>query len=239
VDRVLFSPDGSLIGVLNGNWAGIVDAVTGDILVDKELGEVHASIAFGPANELFLGSDSGVLSTISRDSAGNWALQRLWQGESAIRWLEASPRGRFLVLVDQANLAQQFDLAAGQIGAQSLQLPAPVEEVAFSPAGSRVLFRSSRWVHRAGSSTNGLIWLDSLFAPKALSDARMVFGVAANAVIENAVGSHLYLPVVSNDGVRLAHMRFDDSEGTGLFGNREDLLAEWHARLSIPVDAAE
>jgi WD40 repeat protein len=239
VDRVLFSPDGSLIGVLNGNWAGIVDAVTGDILVDKELGEVHASIAFGPANELFLGSDSGVLSTISRDSAGNWALQRLWQGESAIRWLEASPRGRFLVLVDQANLAQQFDLAAGQIGAQSLQLQAPVEEVAFSPAGSRVLFRSSRWVHRAGSSTNGLIWLDSLFAPKALPGARMVFGVAANAVIGNAVGSHLYLPVVSNDGVRLAHMRFDDSEGTGLFGNREDLLAEWHARLSIPVDAAE
>ena len=239
VNRVLFSPDGSLIGVLNGAWAGIVDALTGDILVEKELGEEHAGIAFGPANELFLGSDSGVLSTMSRDPAGNWALQRLWQGESAIRWLEASPRGRFLVLVDQANLAQQFNLAEGRIGAQSLQLPAPVEEVAFSPAGSRVLFRSSRWVHRAGSSTNGLIWLDSLFAPKALPGARLVFGVAANAVTGNAVGSHLYLPVASDDGFRLAQMRFDDSEGTGLFGNRENLLAEWQARLSIPVVAAE
>ena len=239
VDRVLFSPDGSLIGVLNGDWAGIVDAVTGDMLVEKELGEFHAGIAFGPANQLFVGSDSGVLSTISRDPAGNWTLQRLWQGQSAIRWLEVSPRGRFLVLVDQANLAQQFNLSEGRIGAQSLQLPAPVEEVAFSPAGSRVLFRSSRWVHRAGSSTNGLIWLDSLFAPKVLTGARMVFGVAANAVTGNAVGSYLFLPVVGEGGVHLAQMRFDDSESAGLFGNRENLLAEWRARLSITTDDAE
>jgi len=239
VDRVLFSPDGSLIGVLNGDWAGIVDAVTGDMLVEKELGEFHAGIAFGPANQLFVGSDSGVLSTISRDPAGNWTLQRLWQGQSAIRWLEVSPRGGFLVLVDQANLAQQFNLSEGRIGARSLQLPAPVEEVAFSPAGSRVLFRSSRWVHRAGSSTNGLIWLDSLFAPKVRTGVRMVFGVAANAVTENAVGSYLFLPVVGEGGVHLAQMRFDDSEGAGLFGNRENLLAEWRARLSIATDDAE
>ncbi len=234
VDHVLFSPDGSLIGVLNGNWAGIVDAVTGDLLVDKELSEEHAGIAFGPANELFLGSDSGVLSAIRRDAAGNWTLQRLWQGQSAIRRLEVSPRGRFLVLVDQANLAQHFNLAEGRIGALSLQLPAPVEEVAFSPAGSRVLFRTARWVHRAGSSTNGLIWLDSLFAPKTLAGARMVFGETPNdASMRNAVGSHLFLPVIRDGEVHLAKMRFDDSEGTGLFGNRESLLAEWQARLSI------
>jgi hypothetical protein len=240
VSRVLFSPDGSLIGVLRGDWAGIVDAATGDMLVEKELGEVHAGIAFGPANELFLGSDSGVLSAISRDDGDNWILHRLWQGQSAIRWLEASPRGRFLVLVDQANLAQQFNLTEGRIGASSMQLPAPVEEVAFSPSGSRVLFRTSRWVHRSGSSTNGLIWLDSLFAPKALAGARMVFGHDPNATsIANAVGSHLFLPVVRDGGVHLALLRFDDSEGTGLFGNRENLLAEWQARLSIAVGDAE
>ncbi len=240
VSRVLFSPDGSLIGVLRGDWAGIVDAATGDMLVEKELGEVHAGIAFGPANELFLGSDSGVLSAISRDDGDNWILHRLWQGQSAIRWLEASPRGRFLVLVDQANLAQQFNLTEGRIGASSMQLPAPVEEVAFSPSGSRVLFRTSRWVHRSGSSTNGLIWLDSLFAPKALAGARMVFGHDPNATsIANAVGSHLFLPVVRDGGVHLALLRFDDSEGTGLFGNRENLLAEWQARLSTAVGDAE
>ena len=237
VDHVLFSPDGSLIGVLNGNWVGIVDAETGDLLIEKELGETHSSIAFGPDNELFIGSESGVLSAISRDAAGDWSLQRRWQGHSAIRWLAASPRGRYLVLVDQANIAQLFNLTEGQTGVEELQLPAPVEEIAFSPAGSRVLFRTSRWIHRAGSSIKGLIWLDSLFAPKALTGARMVFGRAASAgAIANAAGSHLYLPVVRDGSVHLAHLRFDDSEGGGLFGNRESLLAEWRARLSVAAD---
>ena len=164
-------------------------------------------------------------------------MQRRWQGHSAIRWLEALPRGRYLVLVDQANIAKLFNLTEGQIGVEELQLPASVEELAFSPAGSRVLFRTSRWIHRAGSSINGLIWLDSLFAPKALTGARMVFGRASSAgAIANAAGSHLYLPVVRDGSVHLAHLRFDDDEGGGLFGNRESLLAEWRARLSLATD---
>ena len=150
------------------------------MLVERELGETHAGIAFGPTNELFLGSESGVLSRLSRDAGGAWTLSRLWQGQSAIRWLEASPRGRFLALVDQANFAQQFNLREGRIGATSLQLPAPVEEVKYSPGGSRVLFRTARWIHRAISSTNGLVRTDTIFAPKALSGARMVFGDTEN-----------------------------------------------------------
>lgn len=231
VDRVLFSPDGSLIGVLNGNWAGIVDARNGDLLVDKELGEIHAGIAFGPTNELFIGSISGALNAISRDDAGAWIVQRLWQGASAIRWLEASPRGRFLVLVDQTNLAQQFNLAEGRLGGASLKLPAPVEEVAFSPGGSRVLFRTARWIHRASSSTNGLTWMDTLFAPKALSGARIVFGKNEND--NNIAGSRLYLPVARDGGVHLQRLRFGDNGGAGLFGNRQNLLDEWRARLSV------
>ena len=237
VDRVLFSPDGSLIGVLNGIWAGIVDADSGDLLVERELGETHAGIAFGPTNELFLGSESGVLSSISRDAGGAWTLSRLWQGQSAIRWLEASPRGRFLALVDQANFAQQFNLREGVIGATSLQLPAPVEEVKYSPGGSRVLFRTARWIHRASSSTNGLVRADTIFAPKALSGARMVFGDTEN--YSNVAGSRLYLPVIRDGGIHLAEMRFDESDGTGLFGNREMLLTEWRTRLSMPEKEAD
>ncbi len=240
VDRVLFSPDGSLVAVLRGAWAGIVDADTGQLLVEKELGEEHIGIAFGLDNELFIGSNGGTLNVISRDGAGAWILQRLWQGESAIRWLEVSPRGRFLVLVNQANQAQQFNLVEGRLGAASLQLPAPVEEVAFSPGGSRVLFRTSRWIHRASSSTNGLTWVDSLFAPKALHGAHMVFGAHGNGDRNaNFSGSRVYLPVVRHGGVHLAQLRFDDSDGTGLFGNRENLLNEWRTRLSLPDSAAE
>ena len=58
-------------------------------------------------------------------------------------------------------------------------------------------------------------------------------------VIENPVGSYLFLPVFGDGGVHLAQMRFDDSEGNGLFGNRENLLAEWRARLSISGDEAQ
>ena len=236
-DRVLFSPDASLIGILNATWAGIVDAESGDLLVERELGETHAGIAFGPGNELFLGSESGVLSSMSRDAGGAWSLRRLWQGQSAIRWLEASPRGRFLALVDQGNLAQQFNLKEGRIGATSLQLPAPVEEVKYSPGGSRVLFRTARWIHRASSSTDGLVWADTIFAPKALGGARMVFGDTEN--YNNVAGSRLYLPVIRDGGVHLAEMRFDDSEGTGLFGNREILLTEWRTRLSLPQNESD
>ena len=44
------------------------------------------------------------------------------------------------MLVDASNLAQQFNLAEARIGDQTLQLPASVNEVAFSPGGLRVLF---------------------------------------------------------------------------------------------------
>ena len=237
VDRVLFSPDGSLIGILNGVWAGIVDAESGDLLVERNLGETHSSIAFGAANELFIGSESGALSSINRDVDGTWSLRRLWQGRSAIRWLEASPRGRFLMLVDQSNVAQQFNLKEGRIGTTSLELPAPVEEVAYSPGGSRVLFRTSRWIHRASASINGIVGADSMFAPKALSGARMVFGNDED--FKNVAGSLIYLPVIRDGRVHLAQLRFDDSDGSGLFGNREVLLTEWRTRLAVPAATAD
>jgi WD40 repeat protein len=231
VDRVLFSPDSSLIAVLNDSWAGIVDAQSGEIVVEKNLGESHVAAAFGHDNKLYLGSQSGKLNLVGRDATGVWGLQRIWQSESAIRWIEASPRGRFLVLVYQNNVAQQFNLLEGNIGNSSLELPSPVEEVAFSPGGSRVLFRTSRWIHRAASSGNGLTQLDSLFAPKALAGARMVFGDS----MDNAymTGSQVYLPVVRDGGVHLELLQFNDREGAGLFGNRKGLLQKWSALLSI------
>lgn len=237
VDRVVFSPDASLIGLLAGSWTAIIDARSGEIVAERELGERHAGISFGPGNELYLGSDSGVLSVFRQDTTAAWALQRLWQGQEGIRWLQASPRGRYLVLVDATNLAQQFDLGAGRIGDASMLLASPIEEVQFSPGGTRVLLRTPRWIHRASSSTNGLMAVDAMFTPKTMSSARMVFGAADER--GRTTGRQVYLPVARDVGIGLAPLQFDASDDIGLIGSREDLLADWRTRLGWSAESSE
>jgi WD40 repeat protein len=235
IRKIEFSPDGSLVAVLNEQWIAVVDATSGELLVSRNLDAGLSSASFGPDNRLYLGSDNGSLDVIARAAGGSWTLQRLWQGESGIRWLVASPRGRYLALVDDANVAKQFNLLDGLIGEAKLQLPAPLEEVKFSPSGSRVLFRTSRWIHRANASSSGLRWMDSMFTPKALAGTGMVFGDSEDA--ESLSGSRLYLPVGSDGGIQLAELEFGDSDGAGLFGNREDLLSDWRKRLAVAPTA--
>ena len=232
VDKLAFSPDAKQLGILNGNNAEIIDTETGKLLARFELGELHKSLAFADADHMYVGSESGSLRVISRDPDGSWSLQSLWQGEAGIRWLEASPGARYLLLVDQNNLAQQFSLIEGRIGDATLQLPGAVEEVAFAPGGMRVLFRTSNWIHRVSSSAVGLIWIDAMLAPRALKDARMVFG---NPAVDSAaaLGNKVYLPVAGDGNVRLAELSFTASHGTGLFGNKQQLLDEWRSKLAI------
>jgi hypothetical protein len=114
----------------------------------------------------------------------------------------------------------------------TLQLPSSVEEISFTPSGYRALFRTSNWIHRAGSSDMGLIWIDAILAPKPLPSARMVFGdpgVNGSA----AVGSTVYLPVASDGQARLAELNFAFSRGAGLFGSKDELLQEWRDRLAL------
>ncbi len=142
------------------------------------------------------------------------------------------------MLVDRNKLAQQFSLAEGLIGENVLQLPGAVEEVAFAPSGSRVLFRTIGWIHRASSSANGLLWTDAILAPKALRNARMVFGDAGsdNAA---ALGTHLYLPVPGDGFVELANLSFGADRGSGLFGNKMQLLQEWRNKLGLSFVATQ
>ena len=175
---------------------------------------------------------------ISREAADSWELQTLWQSDLAIRWLEASPRSQILVLVDQNNVAQQFSLAEGRIGKMVLQLPDSVEEVTFAPGGLRVLFRTSNWIHRASSSVAGLVWIDAILAPKALDNARMVFGgpVANDGA---ALGNRLLLPIAGDGFVQLADLRFTNSQGPSLFGNKDRLIEEWNRKLAREQPLAE
>ena len=231
-ERLAFEPGGERIAVLDAGSARILSAETGEQLARFDLGERHTAMSFADNGQLFIGSESGALRAIGRDATGNWTMQMLWKGEGEIRWLEAAPRSRYLVLVDDSRLAQQFDLEDGRIGDATLRLPADVDEVSFTPGGLRVLFRTPNWVHRASSSANGLLWLDAVLAPKALAGARMVFG---DPQVDQAaaLGNRLYLPVAADGYPRLAELSFASAHAQGLFGNKDQLLDEWSNRLAL------
>ena len=230
IEHIAFSPDASMLGILSSNRVHVMDAKDGAVLARFELAEPHQSLAFADNDHLYVGSENGSLRVVSRESAEGWNLQSVWQGDAAIRWLEASPRSRFLVMVDQNNLAQQFILAEGRLGEQALQLPGRVEEVSFAPGGARVLFRTSRWLHRASSSVSGIRWLDAVFAPRSIGAARMVFGDSGSNK-SATMGTRVYLPVAGDGYVQLAELNFDASRGPALFGNKNDLLLEWRERF--------
>ncbi len=230
VRAIAFSPDAKLLGIVNGNLAQVMDAASGDMVATFDVGEPHPGIAFADADRLYIGSVSGSLRAVTRDPSGSFSVSTLWQGGIGIRWLAAAPNTQLLVLVTTANLAQLFDLEALRIGERTLTLPAAVEDVAFSPTGSRVLFRTPRWVHRASASATGLIWLDALLAPPVLAGARIVFG-DASANADRALGNRVYVPVADDGVPGLRELDFVNRTGPVLFGNKDQLLSDWRTRL--------
>ena len=226
VEEMVFSPDGALLAVLKGTGLGLYRADDGSFVAEFDFGETHESLAFAPDGSLYAGGDSGALRVIGRDSDGNWHMRQLWQGERAIRQLAASPRGQYLVLVDDAGLASQFILAEGRVSGPALQIPGTVEEIAFGHSSSRAYFRTARWTHRVSLSINGLHWVDSVFTPKPLNGAKIVFGPSGTATANRA-----YLPTARNGFIELVELGFPGSSNPGLFGNRAELLAEWRRRL--------
>jgi hypothetical protein len=226
-----FSPDASMLAVVNATRVVLLDTATGEAIVEFPLGEPHAGVAFADNDSLFLGSNSGALSVVTRDVSGAWSLQQRWQGAAAIKWLRASPRGSHLLLVDHDNLAQQFNLEEGRVGSLSVRLPENVEDVAFNPVGSRVYFRTARWIHRASSAKNGLIWLDAIFGPRPARGGSIVVSS------EMSAGNEIHVPVIRAGSVTLARLRFDSGETPGLFGNRDELIREWRKRLGMTTEA--
>jgi WD40 repeat protein len=229
VTRLAMSPDNVLLAALNGSDVRLINIDSGELVADVVLGTPHSALAFVGGSQLYVGSDDGSLSLLQSDANGSWSLRRLWQGESAIRWLEASPRGEFLVLVDDQNLASQFVLQDGRISEARLQLPSRVHGVSFNGRGGRVMFRTARWVHRASASLAGLQLLDSVFVSKALPGARIVAGLTDDGEL---AANRSYLPVLRNEFLEVAELGFDVPGTAGLFGNREELIAEWRAKLA-------
>ncbi|MDX1499253.1 MAG: AAA-like domain-containing protein [Woeseiaceae bacterium] len=234
VERMAFSPDGSRLALLSANRAHLVDTLSGEIEARFELGEPHRGIAFVEHDRLFIGNESGALVAVTLEPGGNWTVATVWRGATAIRHLAASPLANYLVLADQNNRVQQFSLVEGRPGTAALDLPATIEEIRFAPGGSRLLIRTGRWVHRASSSASGLVWLDAILAPPVLSSANLVFGAGHGGA---ALANRVHVVVAAADSVRLEALYFSGRPGPGLFGSREELLAEWLLKTGRGVPA--
>ena len=166
---------------------------------------MHNGITFAAEHSLYVGGENGVLQLISQVADNNWQMQHVWQGPSPIRFLQASPRGDFLILVDRDNVASQFSLSEGRIGNGTLRLPGVVQEVVYDSSGVRVFFRTSRWIHRASSSVSGLIWIDALFGPRPMRSAGLVLG---NGSGQLSIVSRIYLPAARNGYIELVELSF-------------------------------
>ncbi len=228
VTHIAISADDSLLAILHDAGLRIVRIDSGETEASMPLDAGHAALAFAGNAALFVGSESGVLSRLERNGAGSWSMRRVWQGESAVRWLEASPRGQYLVLADARNVVRQFVLQDGRISDAVLELPSAVRSMSFGPGGGRLLLRTARWVHRASVSVGGLHWLDSVFIPGAVPGARIVAGLADDGQL---AANRAFLPVLRGGYLELMELGFDASTGPGLFGNSRELLEEWHLRL--------
>lgn len=229
ISHLEFSPNATVLGILNGTRVVLLDVSTGKSIAEFELGDMHHGLAFAADDRLYIGGDNGVLRLITMVADHNWQMQHVWQGPSPIRLLQASPRGDFLILVDQNNFASQFSLSEGRIGGGTLQLPGAVQEVVFDISGTRVFFRTSRWIHRVSSSVSGLIWIDALFGPRPISGAGLVLGDGSG---RPNVANRIFLPVARNSYIELVELSFSGSAVSGLFGNKDELLAEWRSRIS-------
>ncbi|MDH3439650.1 MAG: hypothetical protein OEM63_02770, partial [Gammaproteobacteria bacterium] len=234
------SASGAQLAVLGGQRIWLMDTETGGELASVDLGEMHNDIAFAADASVYLGSESGVLRNLYADRTGNWHLRNVWQGTDAIRHVEIASSRQQIVLVNSRNEVMLLDPSDGRVSTETLTLPSRVDEVAFSPNESRILFRSGRWIHRALVTPTGLVWTDSARAPKALNGSGMAFETAdtpGSGRRPNLSGDRVLLLARDTGVTELAEIRFSYSEGPALFGSRNALLREWTERLNGPAPA--
>ena len=239
IDEMAFSPHGKELAVLSGQRIWTMSTETGEITADIPLTEMHQAMVFAKDNQIYLGSESGVLRSMYADRTGNWHLKSAWQGESAIRNLAVSPGRQQMIVVDAQNIARLLDPADGRVGVTTMQLPGAVSDIAISPGESRVVFKTARWLHRSLISPGGLIWTDAIRAPRALGGSRMTFG--SLAVVDGEASSRDFagdsvLILTRDTGIaEIAELGFSYHSGPTLFGNRTGLVAEWTEKLRGPA----
>lgn len=234
IDRIQFSPDASRLAVLSGARVWIMDVRDGQVLVDMELGERHADLAFAENDQLFLGGESGMLRLLASDRTGSWNLRNVWAGSAPFARLVVSDERQLLALVDVANVARLLNLRTGRIGSAELKLPDAVYDLAFSPGESRLLLRTARWLHRANVSPSGLTWLDAIRTPKVMPGSRMAFEAGAPGRAD-PTANRVMLLTRDAGFAEVAVLDFTYETGPTLFGSHEELLAEWRGKLGMAL----
>jgi len=230
-----FSPRGNRLAILSGQRAAMIDTASGAVLADLDPGGAHRAIAFGADGLLYLGSETGELKRLARDPIGGWQLRTVWQGDTALRSLAASPTRPLLAVATADRRIRLFDLRDGRVGEAVLELPSDIEALQFTPSETRLLARTGGWVHRASVSRSGLVWIDAIRAPRPLAGS----GIAVARVDTAEPGGDTLaahgdeLLVLTNDPgrVEIARIGFVHDEGPLLFGDRDALLEDWRRRL--------
>ncbi|MFQ5548798.1 MAG: AAA-like domain-containing protein [Woeseia sp.] len=230
IAQLAFSPSAGRLAVLGGQRLWVINTDSGAMLANVELGEPHAAVVFPTDEQLYVGGESGILRSVTSDRTGSWHLRNVWQGSSAVRSLGMSPNGQQIIIVDAQHVALSLNIASGAIGTARLTLPDTVTDIVFGPSESRAIIRTGRWIHRAGVSPGGLIWLDAIRAPKALAGSQTV-------QVGDPFGDRVLLLTRDAGFPEVAELRFSYSMGPALFGNKDELLAEWREKLGIEVPA--
>jgi WD40 repeat protein len=234
VERMAFSPDAGRLAALGAQRVWVMDTETGDELASIDLGEVHSDLAFADEDSILLGGESGALRSLYPDRTGNWHLRSVWQGAEPVRRIAVASQRKAIVLVDALNRLHVLDTQGGQIGVDQLSVPGTVVDIAFSPDESRVLARTGRWIHRALVTPQGLVWTDTIRAPKAMQGSRMVFDSRPAAEGERnggRVGDQVLLLGRVTGAAELVELDFRYRDGPSLFGSRPELLEAWSDRL--------
>ncbi|MDH4108081.1 MAG: AAA-like domain-containing protein [Gammaproteobacteria bacterium] len=238
VGRMSFSPTGRHLAILGGQRVWILNVETGETVASVELGELHEDLAFADDETLYLAGSGGTLRSLVSDRLALWNLRDVWQGPSPLQRIRVSTSRHLMVLVSSDNVAQVFDIRNGTIGSIKLDLPDAVSDIVFSPSGSHVLFRTSRWIHRADLSRAGLAWHSAVRAPQSLPGSRMAFDAsevpAAHAEAAASVADQRVLLLTRDSGyAEIAELDFDYRSGALVFGERAELLELWRRKLGI------
>lgn len=238
LQQLLFSADKQFLAMLTGQRLALLDVASGRLLANLDLGDIHTSMAFVEDEKLLVGTERGVLRSLSRNRVGQWALQDVYFHNRPIHHIAAGQQAAQLVIVDADNIALSLNLQEGRVASIALQLPSAVRDVLIAPAGNRVLFRTPGWVHRASLSVAGLLWVDSLrvtniAARPALVPDR-VPGSNPRDLLLDSQGSHLLMLTPADGFANVTAIDFAVDEGPMLFGKKDELLAEWQRRLGMP-----
>lgn len=230
VDTLRFSPDNRYLARLVGQEISIVDTNSGAVETSLDTGDVQSDVAFGSGDSLYLAGNDGSLRRLSRDRLGSWSLETVWQSPYGLRRIGVGPSGRMMVLADERNVVQAFDIERGSIGTARLDLPDAVSDLVFGRSDSQVVIRTSRWVHRAEVTVSGVHWRDAIRAPAGLPGTRLVIDSGTAAA---GAGNRAMLLTRDAGFVEVAELDFSHASGRMVFGDRDELLDEWRRKLGL------